>query len=109
MDTRKAWDTILNNFGTETFEFPTILKVKRTPVWFSAYAEGNKIIIDKAINNRPSSKLKAKRILYYQQFVDVLPLYYKRKNGERVSKELVEETGNSVYFLSVIKHMYDVD
>lgn len=109
MDTLKAWKTITQSFNNEILEFPTVPIIKREPVWFSAYIEDDEIMINQALHHKPSSQLKYKRALNYKDFQKVLPLYYMRKNGEQVSKELTEATVNQVYFLSLIKHVYDID
>lgn len=109
MDTLKAWETITHSFNNKVLEFPTNPIVKKDPIWFSAYIEEDKIVINQALHHKPSSQLKYKRVLSYKDFQKVLPLYYSRKNGEHVSKELAEVTMNQVYYLSLIKHIYDTD
>ena len=109
MDTLKAWETITHSFNNQVLEFPTNPLQKRDPVWFSAYIQEGKIVINQALHHRPSSQLKYKRVLSYKDFQKVLPLYYMRKNGQQVSKDLSDATMNQVYFLSLIKHIYDTD
>ena len=86
-------------------EFPTTPKNKRDPVWFSAFFDGDIILINKAVNNRPSSNLKMPRKLIYNIFQKVFPLYLRRERGERVSAEVTAITVDSVYYFSLIKHL----
>lgn len=86
-------------------EFSTTPKTKRDPVWFSAIFDGDVILINKAINNRPSSNLKMPRKLTYKTFQKVFPLYLRRERGESVSAEAKAITVNQVYYYSLIKHL----
>jgi hypothetical protein len=61
--------------------------------------------VNKAIKNKPSSSLTAVRVLTYETFKKVYPLYLKREKGESVSAEVTKITVNQVYYFSVIKHL----
>lgn len=101
----KAWNLILDGIGNKTKEFHTVPKTKKQPVWFSAIINGRNIIIDKAQNNEPSSKISTKRRLDLDNFKKVYPLSIRRKLGESVSSEATEATRNQVYYFSLIEHL----
>lgn len=105
MTSIKAWKLIMDNLTENPMEFPTVPKTKREPVWFSAVVDGDIVIINEAIQNKPSSKLSKKRKLDYKTFEKVYPLYLKRESGERVSSEVTAITVNQVYYFSLIKHL----
>lgn len=99
------WRKIIKNLAGKTIELPTVPKTKKTPVWFSVNTDRDDIYVNPAIKNKPSSKLTAKRILNYETFKKVYPLYLRRERGESVSKEVTSITVNQVYYFSVINHL----
>ena len=105
MDTKMTWLKIISNLSKEGEEFPTTPKNNRSPVWFSASTDGDIIYIDKAKNNKPSSNLSMTRKLTFNIFEKVYPFYYKRENGEQVSKEVGSITVDQVYYYSLIHHL----
>lgn len=104
MSPLQAWTAIVKNLEGKTIELPTVPKTKKVPVWFSASANGEIVFINQAIDNQPSSKLSATRILRYNTFQKVYPLYLRREKGEPVSSEVSAITVNQVYYFSLIKH-----
>lgn len=102
---QKAWQQIVTNLDGYIIELPTTPKMKREPVWFSATSNGEEILVNKATNNLPSSRITATRTLTYDKFQEVYPLYLRREKGESVSKEVTAITLNSVYYFSQIKHL----
>lgn len=56
----------MDNLTENPIEFSTVPKTKREPVWFSAVAVGDIIIINETIHNKPSSKLSMKRKLEHK-------------------------------------------
>jgi hypothetical protein len=105
MSPHQAWNLIVNQLAGKRLEFPTVPKVKRDPVWFSATTDGESIFINKAIDNKPSSQLSMQRKLTYSIFEKVYPFYLKRENGERISSDVLAITVDQVYFFSLIKHL----
>lgn len=101
----KAWEIIIKSLLNNKQEFKTIPKVNRKPVWFSAKSDGNLVYINKAEINKPSSDISTVRVLNYSNFIDVYPLFIKRENGEKVSKEVATKTRNQVYYFSLIGHI----
>ena len=100
-----AWNNIIRNLRGKSIELPTVPKIKKIPVWFSASTDGNMIFIDKASKNQPSSKLSMIRKLTYKIFQKVYPLYIKREQGESVSIEVTRLTVNQVYYFSLMHHL----
>lgn len=100
----EAWNTIIHRLKGNRIELPTVPKNKRVPVWFSATTNGEKVLINEAVDHKPSSKLSGVRTLTYRNFEKVYPLYLKRENGESVSAEVTAITVNQVYYFSLIKH-----
>jgi hypothetical protein len=105
MTCEQAWSIIINKLLENPVELPTVPKVNKTPVWFLATTDGDRIFISGAINNIPSSQLTMQRKLKYSTFQKIYPLYLRRENGEQVSHEVGSITVNSVYYFSVIKHL----
>lgn len=103
--TSEAWNTIIAILSKKPTEFPTVPKTKRIPVWFMASTDGEKIFIDEAKINKPSSKLSLRRMLEYRTFEKIYPLYIRRENGEQVSAEANVITVNQVYYYSLIHHL----
>jgi hypothetical protein len=105
MTCEQAWNIIINKLLENPIELHTVPKVKKIPVWFLATTDGDRIYISDAIQNRPSCQLSMQRKLKYSTFQKVYPLYFRRENGEQVSKEISSITVNSVYYFSIISHL----
>lgn len=101
----KEWNKIVDKLKDGSVELPTVPKTNRTPVWFVATTDGDKIYINKSLQNGPSCSLKMQRILDHSTFQKIYPLYLKRENGEQVSQEATSITVNSGYYYSLIKHL----
>ncbi|MBN9647595.1 hypothetical protein J0L31_11385 [Terrisporobacter glycolicus] len=99
------WNKIIDALSKSEKEFPTIPKTKKEPVWFLANTDGDKIYINEAVENSPSSTLKCKRTLTYEKFKEIYPIYLRREKGEKVSNEATNITRNQVYYYSLIKHL----
>lgn len=107
MDPNQAWNTIISKLIGKRIELPTVPKIQKTPVWFSATTDGKIIFINTATGNTPSSKLSMERKLTYEVFEKVYPFYLRREKGEPVSYEAGKATVNQVYFYSLIRHLND--
>lgn len=104
MSSEQAWSMIVNNLIEREIELPTVPKTKKIPVWFTASTSHSVILINKALHNKPSSKLTMTRSLQYKTFEKVYPYYLRREKGDQVSAEVTAITVNSVYYYSLIKH-----
>lgn len=87
MTANEAWDTIISSLLGKPNGLPTVPKVKREPVWFTASTDGETLFIDEAKINKPSSKLSMRRQLEHGTFGNIYLLYLRRENGEQVSAE----------------------
>ncbi len=105
MAPEQVWNNIIRNLTGKNIELPTIPKVKKTPVWFTASTDGNTIFISEAAENKPSSRLSMERKLNYKIFKKVYPFYLKREQGEAVSLEVTKITVDQVYYFSLIQHL----
>lgn len=105
MTALEAWNAIVGGLLEKPREFPTVPKIKKTPVWFLASTDGEKVIINEARINKPSSKLSMPRKLVYNTFLKIYPLYLKRESGEQVSAEAAAITVHQVYYYSLIHHL----
>ena len=97
------WMDLLNEIGNKEIELPTTPLTNSTPKWFKVEKHDEELIINMAINNKPSCKISASRILNKDEFMNVLPYYYRRKYGEKVSQEVTNITFNQVYYYSLSK------
>ncbi|VYT68347.1 hypothetical protein [Clostridium tertium] len=105
VNVENAWEIIINRLFNKRQELSTLPKTNKKPIWFSAISDGNIISINKASINEPSSKITAERKLTYTNFKEVYPLFIKRENDEKVSKEVSNKTRNQVYYFSLIGHL----
>lgn len=99
------WKKIIAQIPDNVIELPTVPKTKRIPVSFKATTDGSIIYMNKAKENRHSSKLSMERRLTYKIFEKVLPLYLRRENGEAVSREVTAITLDQVYYFSLISNL----
>ena len=102
---KDVWVKILNDLLKGSKELPTTPKTNKAPVWFLASTDGEKIYINEAVENKPSSNLKSRRVLTYKNFEDIYPIHLRRESGEKVSKEATDATRNQVYYFSLINHL----
>ena len=102
---QKVWNNIVSSLTNSEREFPTTPKTKKEPVWFLASSDGERIYINEAKENKPSSNLKCRRVLTYENFKEVYPIHLRRERGEKVSKEATKVTRNQVYYFSLINHL----
>jgi hypothetical protein len=105
MTSQEAWQVIVLKLIDNQLELPTVPKIKKNPVWFTASTDGDVIFIDTAINHHPSSQITTRRTLTYSNFQKVYPLYLRREKCEPISKEVSAVTVNQVYYFSLIKHL----
>lgn len=101
----EAWSKIINSLQNEPIELPTTPKANRIPIWFTVSTRNNKIFINRATVNSPSSKISKERILTFSEFEKIYPIHLKREMGESVSKEATQTTRNQVYWFSIIKYL----
>jgi hypothetical protein len=105
MDSKQAWEKIIDALRGKAIELPTVPKTLKSPIWFSATTDGTNIYINVATFNKPSTKISAQRTLSFDNFCRIYPIYLRRENGEQVSQEAASTTFNQVYYYSLIKNL----
>lgn len=103
-----AWNKIINELLPGARFFPTTPMSRKESVWFSASTDGVYVFIDNAVGHLHSCNIKSTRTLTKNEFTRIIPIYYRRKNGERISQEATIATRNQVYFYSLIKNVVDI-
>ncbi|SDQ26948.1 hypothetical protein SAMN05216231_1241 [Virgibacillus salinus] len=68
MKSLHIWNSIIRRLKGRRVELLTVPKTKKVPVWFSASTDGTIILINKAFDHTPSSKLSTERKLDYNTF-----------------------------------------
>lgn len=102
MDFEKIWDKIVTKIKTNPQEIQTIpVQSNKIGVWFSVCEKNNDIYILPAKNNSPASKIKPYTRIPKNDFVKLLPIYLRRKRGEKVSEEAKKITRFQVYIYSI--------
>ena len=106
MDLQAEWNTILLMTSTAV-ELHTLPLNNKKYRWFSAISKNGHVIITKSIKNLPSSDIKNCRKISYKEFEGMYPLYFRRKNGDKVSAEASPISQNQVYLYSLIGNYLD--
>lgn len=75
----------------------------KTGLWFKVSSNGEQLIIDKAQDNKPSSKLSSQRTIIKKDFLTVYAYYDRWNNGEKgISKEISSKSQNTAYIFALI-------
>jgi len=98
------WDIIINKINKKIIEIQTIKLNGEMGIWFSVNILNNKLIIEKSINNIPSSKLKHPRKINKNEFLNIYQYYFKWKNREINRYKLRNKSRNTSYILSIINY-----
>ena len=107
LDYLKEWKAIIKNLTNGPFELRTVPMNNKDFMWFSASTDGEKIYIDKALKRKPSCKITSTRVLKYETFKNIYPIYLRREKGEKVSVEASSVTVDKSYYYTLIKYMCD--
>lgn len=99
-----SWDEIVSSYKENPRDVKTA-PMRKDGIWFYVYAEASDIYIENAKNHLISSKIKVRRKIEKEKFNLLLLLYYRRKNGESVTKEAIEITYNQVYWYGIFADM----
>ncbi len=97
------WSIIIKELKSNPRDLHTLPTNNSQARWFFAYTDGDRIFIEQAKSNYPSSKISTRRILDYNGFKKIHPIYVRRKRGENVSSEASAITMNQSYWYPVIK------
>ena len=104
-----AWNLISSKLLNAQKDFATAPANKREPVWFSAVFNGKKILINSALEKRPSSEIREEREISKEKFLEIYPFYFLRKSKIQVSGIVKTQTVNQVYIYGLIRALVDTD
>ena len=102
MDNRTIWNQILYNIRRNPRDLPTRCINNKQPIYFYTYSDYDNIKVKNANVETPSASIKTERTLTFTEFEKIYPIYIKREQGKRVSKEATAVTRNQVYWFSII-------
>jgi hypothetical protein len=103
MNAKDLWNKIVVKAQKSEFELHTIPKNKRIPKWFLVEAEGNSIIIKKAIIHRPTVELSTLRRITFSDFELVFGYYDLWKKGTiGIRQEVSRQSRNTAYIFAII-------
>jgi len=98
------WDSIINDLFNKTIDIQTIKLNKENGIWFSVGSMNDKLIIDKSINKKPSSKISNQRIINKNEFLNIYQYYILWKNKEIERNILRNKSKNTSYILGIINY-----
>ena len=101
------WEEIIRSYSERPRDVQSRPLVKKAPVWFYVYVENDRLYVDCAKAQTPSSNLKTRRLLSADGKVcDLMyDIYRRRKSGEPVSQEATDKTVNQIYWYGVFADM----
>ena len=102
---KTVWEKMVLSYINNPRDVKTV-PVIREGVWFYVYVEDNSIYVENSRSHLAnSSNIKNRRRLEKEKADAMLSLYYRRKNGDRVSQEAKEITVNQVYWYGIFADM----
>ena len=99
-----TWHTICNSFVQNPRDVITVPKNKKGK-WFFVCAEKDGIFIESAKEHNDSCRIKGRRRLEENKLESMLNIYYKRLNGESVTKEAAKVTFNQIYWYGIFAEL----
>lgn len=99
-----TWDEIVLSYTKNPRDVKTV-PLRKEGIWFYVFAENNDLYVTNANNHIDSSKIKTPRKIDKENFVTMLSIYAKRKNGESVTQEAIDITYNQVYWYGIFADM----
>ena len=99
------WIDILNEFSKNPRDVHTVPTQKREPVWFHVFCRNTNLYIESAHEKIPASEIAGVRMINKDEYGDMLKLYHRRCNGEKVSQEAQDRTMNQVYWYGIFAEM----
>jgi len=106
---KEAWEKLISGIGSIGIDVPTCPITSTEPKWFFVHTKGNCIVVESSKNKMTYSKITKPRSISYDNFSKVFPYYYKRRNGDQVSKFVKSITNNQVYIYGLIQMFVDLD
>lgn len=105
MNANDAWDSVITYLKSNPGDFKTVPRINRSPLWFHAMIEGQRILVDNARQNEPSSRIAVPRSIRFNDF-ELVHSYYKRwESGEvGIRDEVRRQSRNTAYIFALIKY-----
>ena len=93
------WNSILSGLYSSGEELETT-----TGLWFRASSQKDKLYVDRALDNTPSSELSMQRAISKNDFLFVYSYYDRWVNGETgVRHEVSRKSRNTAYIFALIE------
>ena len=99
-----VWENIVEEYQKNPRDVKTI-PFNQSGKWFYVHTEKGNVYITDAEYHSNSSKLKSPIKLKKEEFVDMLNIFYRRKNGEKISQEAKRITYYQVYWYGIFADM----
>lgn len=109
MDFEILWEKIINKIKRSPKEIQTIpIRKNKIGVWFYVCEKDTDILISPAETSFPTSTIKPYTLIPKEDFRQLLPIYVRRKNGEKVSQEAKNITRFQVYIYSIFQNYGEI-
>ncbi|MDD4543268.1 MAG: hypothetical protein PHY13_05825 [Clostridia bacterium] len=100
MNGESLWEKICNQLSINGEELHTT-----TGLWFLALSLSDAIIVDRALDHKPSSRLAMKRFISKEEFLNVYPYYELWIKGiPGIRQEARDISQNTSYIFSLIEN-----
>ena len=100
MGQNDVWQLICNSFAQNSRDVITIPMSKKGK-WFFVYTEKDSVFIESGRSHSDACKIKGRRRLEEKKCKKMLEIYYKRCEGQSVTKEAIATTYNQVYWYGI--------
>ena len=104
MDFDPIYECILRNIQQNPQEIHTIRLNGDDGVWFSVFAENERIFVSPATEHTPASRVRPYTRITKTALERMFPLYVRRKNGEQVSQEALQAAYVIVYCYAIFEN-----
>lgn len=99
MNGETLWNMIVARLSDNDEELQTI-----TGLWFLASSDGQRLFVDKSINNAPSSQISKQRVISKKDFLFVHSFYERWLSREKgVRHEVSRKSRNTAYIFALIE------
>lgn len=96
---------IIREFSSNPRDVKTIPLRNKKAVAFYVYVNNNDLFVTKAKYEKNSSRLSKARKIQKNEYSDMLDIYHRRCNGEKVSKEAGQRTVSQVYWYGIFSEL----
>lgn len=102
MDFNELYSNMIKKIKATPKDIQTI-PLKKQGIWFSTYCIGDDIFISPSKTKRPSSRIKSGTHIKKDDLEKMYPIYLKRKEGFKVSKEALKTCRVQVYCYAIFE------